>query len=294
MSGGKLDTKKVRDTAIWVLLLTAVAAGLFFGILRKGNAKVQALKIEIIGLNDGEQLINEKEVKQILQLAAGKTINQANIKTLDIRKLEAKLNMDKRIDVADLYFDSNNCLHVKVIQKKPIMRVIETSGAEYFLDKQGDRVPFVRGSLARVPIVTGVRDTFFDKMFVIDKPSKLKEVFEVMKYIAEDPFLTALVEQVHIDSDENQDIILVPKVGREKIIFGDASDIKAKFDNLKIFYRDGMPKLGWSRYKTLNLSYSKQVRGILTNPETAPKIRPMVQDTLTAELNNSNNHNFHN
>lgn len=293
MSGGKLDTKKVRDTAIWALLLTAVVAGLFFGILRKENAKVQTLKIEITGLNDGEQLINEKEVKQILQLAAGKTINQANIKTLDIRKLEAKLNMDKRIEVADLYFDSNDCLHVKVIQKKPIMRVIETSGAEYFLDKQGDRVPFVRGSLARVPIVTGVRDTFFDKMFVIDKPSKLKEVFEVMKYIAEDPFLTALVEQVDVDSD-NQDIILVPKVGREKIIFGDASDIKAKFDNLKIFYRDGMPKLGWSRYKTLNLSYSKQVRGILTNPETAPKIRPMVQDTLTAELNNSNNHNFHN
>ena len=293
MSGGKLDTKKVRDTAIWALLLTAVAAGLFFGILRKENAKVQTLKIEITGLNDGEQLINEKEVKQILQLAAGKTINQANIKTLDIRKLEAKLNMDKRIEVADLYFDSNDCLHVKVIQKKPIMRVIETSGAEYFLDKQGDRVPFVRGSLARVPIITGIRDTFFDKMFVIDKPSKLKEVFEVMKYIAEDPFLSALVEQVDVDSD-NQDIILVPKVGREKIIFGDASDIKAKFDNLKIFYRDGMPKLGWSRYKTLNLSYSKQVRGILTNPETAPKIRPMVQDTLTAELNNSNNHNFHN
>lgn len=294
MSGGKLDTKKVRDTAIWILLLTAVAAGLFFGILRKDNAKVQTLKIEIIGLNDGEQLINEKEVKQILQLAAGKTLTQANIKTLDIRKLEAKLNMDKRIEVADLYFDSNDCLHVKVTQKKPIMRVIETSGAEYFLDKQGERVPFIRGSLARVPIVTGVRDTFFDKMFVIDKPSKLKEVFEVMKYIAEDPFLTALVEQVHVDSDENQNIILIPKVGREKIIFGDASDIKAKFDNLKIFYRDGMPKLGWSRYKTLNLSYSNQVRGILTNPETAQRIRPMVQDTLTAELNNSNNHNFHN
>ena len=294
MSGGKLDTKKVRDTAIWILLLTAVAAGLFFGILRKDNAKVQTLKIEIIGLNDGEQLINEKEVKQILQLAAGKTLTQANIKTLDIRKLEAKLNMDKRIEVADLYFDSNDCLHVKVTQKKPIMRVIESSGAEYFLDKQGERVPFIRGSLARVPIVTGVRDTFFDKMFVIDKPSKLKEVFEVMKYIAEDPFLTALVEQVHVDSDENQNIILIPKVGREKIIFGDASDIKAKFDNLKIFYRDGMPKLGWSRYKTLNLSYSNQVRGILTNPETAQRIRPMVQDTLTAELNNSNNHNFHN
>ncbi|MCZ2100038.1 MAG: hypothetical protein LC107_00700 [Chitinophagales bacterium] len=294
MSGRKIDKKKVRDTAIWGLLLVAIAAGLFFGVQRKRNAKVQTLKIEISGLNEGEQLINEKEVKQILQLAAGKSLTNVNIKLLDIRKLEAKLNLDKRIDKADLYFDSNDCLHVKVTQKQPIMRIMEISGTEYFLDKEGDRIPYIRGSIVRAPIVTGVRDTFFDKMLVSDRPSKLKEVFEVMKYVSEDPFLAALIEQAHIEAGSTSNIVLVPKVGREKIIFGDGSDIRTKFDNLKIFYKDGMPKLGWNRYKTLNLSYTKQVRGILADPSNAPKIKPMVQDTLTADLNSKNNHNFHN
>lgn len=293
MSGRKLDKKKVRDTAIWTLLLVAIAAGLFFAVLRKHNAKVQSLIIDIAGLQEGENLINEKEVKQILQLAAGKTINQSNIKSLDIRKLEAKLNNDKRIQKADLYFDSNSNLHVKVMQKKPIMRVIDVSGVEYFIDGNGERVPHIRGSMVRTPIVTGVKDTFFDKMVVSDKPSKLKDVFEVVKYISEDPFLSALIEQVNLGSDENENIVLVPKVGREKIIFGDASDIRSKFDNLKIFYRDGMPKLGWSRYKSLNLSYTKQVIGELADPVNAPKIKPMIQDTLIAELNISNNQNIH-
>ena len=294
MSGHKINKKKVRDTVIWGLLLAAIVAGLFFSVQRKQNAKVQSIKIEITGLKDGEQLIKEKEVKQILQLAAGKTLNQVNIKTLDLRKLEAKLNLDKRIEQADLYFDSNDCLHVKVIQRKPIMRVMEVSGNEYFLDAQGERIPFVRGSIVRVPVVTGVRDTFFDKMLISDKPSKLKDVFEVMKFVSEDAFLSALIEQANIEAGGNGNIVLVPKVGREKIVFGNASDIRSKFDNLKIFYKDGMPKLGWNRYKTLNLSYTKQVRGILADPANAPKIKPMVQDSLTAELNNINNHNIHN
>lgn len=292
MSGHKFNRKRVRDTAIWSLLLTAIAAGLFFSVLRKSNAKVQDIQIDITGLNEGEQLINEKEIKQILQLAAGKSINKASIKSLDVRKLEAKLNNDKRIENADLYFDSNGKLHVKVQQKKPIMRVMEVSGSEYYIDGQGSRVPYLRGSLVRVPVVTGVRDTFFDKIKETGKPTKLKEVFEIMKYISDDKFLSSLVEQVDIGSEMSGDIVLIPKVGREKIVFGDGSNIKAKFDNLKIFYKDGMPKLGWSRYKTLNLAYANQVRGVLADPTSAPKILLVEQDSLTAELKSSNNHNI--
>ena len=121
------------------------------------------------------------------------------------------------------------------------------------------------------------------------KPSKLRQVFDIMKYVSKDEFLTALIEQAHVEHDSIGDIVLVPKLGREKLIFGDANDIEAKFDNLKIFYRDGMPKLGWSRYKTLNLKYSQQVRGMLANPEVATKIKPIMRDTLTAELVTTDN-----
>lgn len=110
-----------------------------------------------------------------------------------------------------------------------------------------------------------------------------------MKYVAKDEFLAALIDQAFVEQDSIGDIVLIPKIGREKLIFGDASDIKDKFDNLKIFYRDGMQKLGWSRYKSLNLKYSHQVRGMLANPETAAKIVPVMRDTLTAEVIKSNN-----
>ncbi|HQV66642.1 MAG TPA: hypothetical protein PLC27_10880 [Saprospiraceae bacterium] len=284
MSDRKLNMKRVRDAMIWLTLIAGISALLFFSIMRKSNAEVKTLVVEIEKINDGEQLISEKEIKQILQLAAGKTITKANIKTLNLRKLEAKLNKDKRIQRADLYFDSKNRLHAHIIQKKPIMRVIEEEGGEYYLDENGKQVPVTRGSAVRVPLVTGIRDTFSLVNTKSDRPSKLKQVFDIMKYVAKDPFLTALIEQAHVEHDSIGDIVLIPKLGREKLIFGDASDIQAKFDNLKIFYRDGMPKLGWSRYKSLNLKYSHQVRGMLANPEHAAKIKPILRDTLTAQL----------
>ncbi|MBK9742235.1 MAG: hypothetical protein IPO94_04405 [Saprospiraceae bacterium] len=284
MSDRKLNMKRVRDAMIWLTLIAGISALLFFSIMRKSNAEVKTLVVEIEKINDGEQLISEKEIKQILQLAAGKTITKANIKSLNLRKLEAKLNKDKRIQRADLYFDSKNRLHAHIIQKKPIIRVIEEEGGEYYLDENGKQVPVTRGSAVRVPLVTGIRDTFSLVNTKSDRPSKLKQVFDIMKYVAKDPFLTALIEQAHVEHDSIGDIVLIPKLGREKLIFGDASDIQAKFDNLKIFYRDGMPKLGWSRYKSLNLKYSHQVRGMLANPEHAAKIKPILRDTLTAQL----------
>ncbi len=284
MSDRKYNMKRVRDTFIWVLMIAGIAALLFFSVLRKSNAEVKTLVVHIEGVRGNDQLITEKEVQQILTLAAGKTLTKRNIKTLNLRKLEAKLSKDKRIERADLYFDSKNRLQVRILQKKPVIRVIEEAGFEYYLDESGKQIPVTRGSAVRVPIVTGIKDTFNARFLTSEKASSLKDVFNIMQYVSKDDFLTALIEQVHVEQDSIGDIVLIPKLGKEKIIFGDASEVEAKFNKLKIFYRDGLPKLGWSRYKTLNLKYANQVTGTLMNPEMAMKVKPVLKDSLQAAL----------
>lgn len=284
MSDRKINLKRVRDTIIWLTLIAGISALLFFSIRRKSNARVKTLVVNIEGAKENEYLISEKEVSQILTLAAGKTLTKANINTLNLRKLEAKLNKDKRIERADLYIDSKNRLNVRIIQKKPVMRVIDEAGVQYYLDENGKQIPVTKGSAVRVPIVTGIKDTFSSRLLTSDKPSRLKDIFTIMKYVSQDEFLSALIEQAHIENDSVGDIVLIPKIGRERLIFGDAKDMNEKFDKLKIFYRDGMPKLGWNRYKVLNLKYANQVSGMLVNPETAMRIKPVVEDTLQATL----------
>jgi cell division protein FtsQ len=287
----KFNWKRLRDTFIWVMLISGISVLLYFSIQKKSNARVKSLEVNIEGVSESDHLISEKEVLKILTEAAGKPITKANISTLNLRRLESKLNKDKRIERADIYFNSNNRLNVRIIQKKPVMRVIDNAGTEYYLDENGKKVPVTRGSAVRVPVVTGIKDTFNVKMVVSDKPSKMKDVFIIMKYIAQDEFLSALIEQAHVENDSTGDIVLVPKIGRQKLIFGSAQDMEAKFDNLKIFYRDGLPKRGWNRDKTLNLKYTNQVIATLVNPQTAERIHAAVSDSLQASLINSVNNN---
>src|SRR5690606_6219498 len=83
----------------------------------------------------------------------------------------------------------------------------------------------------------------------------------------QDDFLRALIEQIYVE--ESGEIIFIPKVGKEKLVFGGTSQMEEKFDNLKIFYRDGLTKLGWNRYPVLNLKYVNQV--VLVNGKPMPK-----------------------
>jgi cell division protein FtsQ len=265
----KLNMKRVRDTLIWTLLIGGILTLLYFSVQRKSQAQIASLVVHIDDIYGQDQLITESDVIRIVEKEAGRNLTHTDIRQLDIRRLEVRLNEDKRIERADLYFDSNDRLNVRVIQKKPIMRVIDNAGAEYYLDNKGFKIPVSLGHGVRVPVVTGLNEPFHPEFLTQETPSKLKEVFEVLAYIAGDDFLSSLIEQVHVDNSPEKDMILIPKIGREKIIFGNSEMLEDKFFNLKIFYKDGMTKLGWSRYKTLNLKYSGQVRGVLSNPELA-------------------------
>jgi cell division protein FtsQ len=284
MSERKLNIQRVRNTILWSFLLAGIAALLLFAVRRKANAGVEALVVTI-ETSDGEnRLITEKEVKQLISVASGKSVTEKTIKSLNIRKLENKLNKDSRIERADFYFDSNNRLHVRIIQKQPLMRVLSEGRQPYFIDVKGRKIPVSRGCEVRVPVVTGIQDTF-KKGFLTDaRPSRLKEVFTLLDYARKDPFLYALIEQVHVQADSTHDLVIIPKIGREKIVFGGLADMEDKCDKLKIFYRDGLPRLGWNRYTKLNLKMTSQIVGTLADPSLATQVQPVRSDSLQAAL----------
>jgi cell division protein FtsQ len=57
----------------------------------------------------------------------------------------------------------------------------------------------------------------------------------------------------------DKDLELIPRVGNHTIILGNVSDLQEKFNKLMIFYKEAMPKVGWNKYKTLNLKYKNQI-----------------------------------
>ena len=284
MSERKLNIQRVRNTILWSFLLAGIAALLLFSVRRKSNAGVEALVVTIEATNGENQLITEKEVRQLISVASGKSVTEKTIRTLNTRKLESKLNKDSRIERADFYFDSNNRLHVLIKQKQPLMRVVSEGRQPYFIDMKGRKIPVSRGCEVRVPVVTGIQDTFRNGFLTDANPSRLKDVFMLLDYARKDPFLYALIEQVHVQADGEHDLIIIPKIGREQIVFGGLEDMEDKCNKLKIFYRDGLPRLGWNRYSKLNLKMTSQIVGTLADPSLASQVQPVRSDSLQASL----------
>jgi cell division protein FtsQ len=47
-------------------------------------------------------------------------------------------------------------------------------------------------------------------------------------------------------------------------LLGNADSLALKFNNLKVFYKQALPMVGWDAYKTINIKYTNQVIGLKT------------------------------
>ena len=80
--------------------------------------------------------------------------------------------------------------------------------------------------------------------------------FHLAKHIHQDDFLAALIEQ--IDVNERGEVMMVPKVGRQKLDFGKVENVEERFEKLKLLYKGGMEQIGWRKYDVLTLKYDSK------------------------------------
>jgi len=84
-----------------------------------------------------------------------------------------------------------------------------------------------------------------------------KQLITLINTIREDEFWNAQVAQLDIDSKMR--ITLYPQVGDERIEFGRPDNVDTKLKKLMIFYKEILPRMGWSKYDRVNLEYEGQI-----------------------------------
>ncbi|RYF90159.1 MAG: hypothetical protein EOO03_04310 [Chitinophagaceae bacterium] len=98
-----------------------------------------------------------------------------------------------------------------------------------------------------------------------------------------DSFLMAMIDQVDITAQRSFEMI--PKIGNQTIVFGDAVDADEKFNKLKLFYKKVITTAGFNRYSVINLQYKDQVVAKIKGAEdkTADSLRTLQIMQVIAE-----------
>jgi cell division protein FtsQ len=240
-------------------LISLISAALVFSVIEKRDSSVNGIKIDF-KKNYGKSLISKQEVQSKLSEAIGFDVAAAQIKELPIHKFEALLEKDTRIHESEIYLNAINQMVIRIELSEPIVRVNPKNGKGFYLDQYGNRINLSKRVTVRVPVATGLINGYTSDFMTAQQDSSLYQVFDLARRLYNDPqFLSPLVEQINVD--KNNDLTLVPKVGREKIFFGKFENVDDKFYRLSEFYRRGLPNEGWNKYKVLRLDIKDQVIG---------------------------------
>ena len=244
------------DRIIWVLFLLIVGIIWLRAVRSRKNADLAKMEIFVEPMAGGNKMITENEVGNLLHKAFGSGIERTQLSALELDRMEEKIEEDPFVNNADVFIDQKNQLRINIEQRNPVLRVMDINGGNYYLDKDGKKMPVSDNFTARVLVATGKLPAYMPD-FLERRANALKDVFNVSQSILKDEFLSTFIQQVHMSN--TGDIILTPLIGDQVIILGSARKLEDKIRRLKIFYKEGMPYEGWRKYTTINLKYNGQV-----------------------------------
>ena len=242
----------------WIFVAMILSALAISAIGSREAAHVQTLAPIIMPLPDGQILVTPEQLIEAIAESFVKPLDALSLNDIDIKRVENVLEAQAFVADADAFVDDDLQLNVIVTQRVPLLRIIAENGQNYYLDESGMRMPLSDNYTARVPVVTGQVALWSDN-FMTDEHHQLYHLVQLARYLRQDDFLSALIEQIHVD--ESGEWVLAPKVGNQVIRLGVYGETTAteRLMRLKTFYREGLPYEGWGKYKSFDLRYDDQV-----------------------------------
>lgn len=254
--------KKVITAVVWSVL--GISLLVLWGFAGNTHKKLLCRKVNIeIDTRDENFFVEEKDIIELAR-EKGHILYGEDAGSLDVYELEKAVNNHPSVQRAEVFQAISGDVTVRVTQRRPIVRVINWKGESFYIDDKGKLMPLSKNFTARVPVATGNIFENYAAFYPYDlddindsvlKKTSLSGIYHLAKYVDTSEFWKAQIEQINIGDD----IELIPKVGNHVIVFGDTSDVHEKFNKLKIFYREGLNKIGWNKYSVINLNFRNQV-----------------------------------
>lgn len=239
-----------------IILCLAVLAGIVFAAVNMPKRPCSGY--ELVVNYDGEYpAVKEADIQQMIEDNHIETIG-VPLKDVDLEQIAQHLQENPYIEKVNEVRFSSTRLRIVVTLKNILLHVYAQDGSQYFVDENGFMLPFSMVVTENVPIANGkIPDTFVQRKNVKNSGSNLQRVFRIASYMNNDDFYRAQFRQLYVTN--TNEVILVPTIGRHKVIFGTDKDMEEKLFNLKQAYQQGLAYMGMDQYATLDVRYKNRV-----------------------------------
>lgn len=249
----KINWKAILYGFLWAISLGGLVALMGFIEIKKAESKCTDIKVIIPEVNS---FIERADIDEMLLNSSGSLVGR-NLHTIDIHGIETELKANPYIETAKVYADMNGVVNIKISQREPILRVLNLTNQDFYIDRKGLKMPVSRNFTAHVLVANGyILEPFANKVDTL-KTDLAKSLYKTSLFIEGDTLWREQIEQLFVN--DQTEIEMVPRVGDHKIILGNDSDLETKFTNLLAFYKKALPAVGWNAYNTINIKYTNQI-----------------------------------
>jgi len=285
----KSSVNKVGYFIVWLFPLAAFIISMAFTSKQKQNQATHGLHITI-DRTSGDYFIVENDVTETLKNLGFEVEDGNKISQLAIHQMETKINNNPFVQNAEVFTTIDGKVKVKILQRKPILRVFRPNGESFYLDQNGRVMPLSYTYSSRVLVANGDIKFRYSRSYKLTNNQKwnlnkfqqsvykatekslklspqeldslneqkqMMQLFSLANFINQNPFWNAQINQVFIN--QNGDFELIPRVGNHRIILGNTQNMDKKFNKLKLFYQKGLNNTGWNEYSIINLKFKNQV-----------------------------------
>lgn len=249
----RIAWKRILYVFTWLFCIGGLITLMSFIEGKKSYLKCKDIKVIIPGTAG---FIDRNEVNRIIQNHSGLIISKY-LHEINLHELENEFKRNPYIRDAKVFADMDGTVNIKVIQSDPILRVITLSNQDFYIDRLGNKIPSSKDYTPHVLVANGFIMENYTKREDSLRTKVTRDLYKTALYVEKDSLWRDQFEQLYVNAQ--RDIEIVPRVGNQKIILGDADSLEVRLRNLKAFYKRAMPVVGWNAYKTINIKYTNQI-----------------------------------
>ena len=253
------------DKRLRIILLCLIGAAIAAALMAVWSLNARSrhemtctwLKVEIA---DNFDFVTKAEVEQFLVRDYGPYTGQ-RLDSVNLDKIEKILDGKGAILKSQAYTTKDSLLHIQITQRQPVVRFIRKDGA-FYSDAEGFLFPHHENFTSMLPVIDG-QIPLTQSLDYKGRPQNpeeeewLRKILYMIDYMdSHGPWAENIVQ---ITVESNGDLVMIPRKGKERFIFGPPTDVESKFRRMGEYYSAILPEKGEGYYSTVNLKFSKQI-----------------------------------
>ena len=241
------------------ILLACIIAAYIAGVQSRKPLVCKGIRIEVLD-SAQNSFVTTSDVRKYLDKSYGKLIGMP-LDSIDLVKVEKAVDSRSAVLKSQAYVTRDSILNITVTQGKPVVRFQKKDGG-FYADAEGYIFPLQSSYASHVQIIDGEIPLAANSGYKgdIEDPKEkawFKSVMNVVNFIEGSKTWKGKIVQISVD--EKGELILVPREGNEKFLFGQPNSLAEKFGKMEKYYTTIIPEKGSERYRTVDVRFANQI-----------------------------------